>query len=61
MESVSPTEKPSEPPSSPFAPIVGTVIALLTLTVPIVAIAHYSASDPLLVPLQTYPFTPSTE
>ncbi len=55
MESASPSENLPEPPSSRFAPLVGTVIALLTLTLPLVAIAHYSELDPVPRTLPAYP------
>ncbi|MFY7805780.1 MAG: hypothetical protein ACOVQ7_20420 [Limnoraphis robusta] len=52
-------ESDSQPPSASshstdwFANFVGTVIALLTLTLPLLAIAHYSPSQG-----QTWPTPP---
>lgn len=44
MESSSPSGKVSEPPTHRWTYIVGTVIAVLTLTLPLVAIAYYSSN-----------------
>ncbi|NJK27888.1 MAG: hypothetical protein HC925_04280 [Coleofasciculaceae cyanobacterium SM2_3_26] len=43
MESSSPSGSSPEQPSHKLAEIAGTCIALLTLTLPLFAIAHYSA------------------
>ena len=43
MESGSQSGDPPERVSHRLADVVGTIIALLTLTVPIVAIAHFSS------------------
>jgi hypothetical protein len=61
MESVNTSENASEPPSSRFSHFVGTVIALLTLMLPLLAIAHYSAVDPPPATLPSYPLSQSRE
>lgn len=38
-----------------LADIIGTAIALLTLTVPLLTIAHYSSSNAKLVQPMSYP------
>ena len=54
-------ESDSQPPSTPghstdwFANFVGTVIALMTLTLPLLAIAHYSPSQGTTWPTPPYP------
>ncbi|HEY9653556.1 MAG TPA: hypothetical protein V6C95_23045 [Coleofasciculaceae cyanobacterium] len=44
MESSSPSANTSDPHPHRWAEIIGTVIALLTLTLPLFVIAHYSSS-----------------
>ncbi len=61
MESASTSENPPEPPSSRFSHFVGTVIALLTLMLPILAIAHFSVADPPPATLPSYPLSQSRE
>lgn len=43
MEPGSQASEPAERPSAKFADLVGGIIALLTLTVPLFAIAHFSS------------------
>lgn len=53
MESSGSPANASEPPNHRWARIIGTAIAILTLTVPTLAIAYYSSSNnrtPLLAP-----------
>ncbi|HEY9642588.1 MAG TPA: hypothetical protein V6C57_19030 [Coleofasciculaceae cyanobacterium] len=45
MEPGSQASNPTERTSQSLANVIGTLIALLTLTVPIVAIAHFSSAD----------------
>jgi hypothetical protein len=45
MESTSPLEKASEPPSHRWANLMGTLIAVLTLTIPALAIGYYSSHN----------------
>lgn len=45
MESTGPVEKSSEPPSHRWANIFGTLIAVLTLAIPGLAIAYYSSHN----------------
>ncbi|OKH24513.1 hypothetical protein NIES593_07510 [Hydrococcus rivularis NIES-593] len=47
METSSPSGNASEPPSSGWASLIGTIIAILTLTLPIVVIAYYSSQNPI--------------
>jgi hypothetical protein len=47
MESSSPSGKTSEPPSHRWANILGTAIAILTLTLPLLAIAYDSVPSDL--------------
>lgn len=59
MESGSPSGSPSEENPHTIAQLVGTVIALLTLTMPLLVIARYSsASNTSLFPPATYPVSP---
>jgi len=61
MESVSTSENPPEPPSSRFSHFVGTVIAIVTLMLPLAAIAHFSAADPPPATLPSYPLSQTRE
>lgn len=61
MESVSPSENSSEPPSTRFSNFVGTVVALLTLMLPLLAIAHFSIADPPPATLPSYPLSQARE
>ncbi|WP_071943848.1 hypothetical protein [Crocosphaera chwakensis] len=45
MESSSPSGKVSEPPAHRWTHLMGIAIAMLTLTLPISAIAYYSSSQ----------------
>lgn len=45
MESSSPSGKVSEPPNHRWTYFVGTLMAILTLTLPLVAIAYYSSNN----------------
>jgi|GEM_PF-1294961 len=58
MESGSRVETLTEPPPSRLANFVGIVIALVTLVLPMVAIAYYSSMPPL-IPAQNYVPPPS--
>lgn len=55
MESTSSLEKASEPPSHRWANLIGTLIAVLTLTIPALAIYHSSYTPPISG--QTYSIT----
>jgi hypothetical protein len=55
MESTSTLEKASEPPSHRWANLIGTLIAVLTLMIPALAIYYSSYNTP--VAGQTYPIT----
>jgi cytochrome b561 len=46
MEPGSQTTDPAEQASHKLANLIGTVIALLTFTVPILAIVHFSSAGP---------------
>ncbi|MEM9117759.1 MAG: hypothetical protein AAGD09_07745 [Cyanobacteria bacterium P01_F01_bin.56] len=61
MESASPSENPPEPPSSRFSHFVGTVIAFLTLMLPLLAIANFSMADPPPATLPSYPVSRSDD
>ncbi|MBE7384033.1 MAG: hypothetical protein F6J95_021770 [Leptolyngbya sp. SIO1E4] len=61
MESASSSEHPPEPPSPWFAPVIGTVVAFLTLTLPLLAIAHYSSANIPMPSLPTYPLSQTRE
>ena len=53
MEPSSPSENAIEPPPHRWVSIVGTTIAILTLTVPLLVIANYSSPidpEPLAPP-----------
>ncbi len=47
MQSTKSSERASEPPSYPWAMFIGTTIALLTITLPVLAVRYYSANDQL--------------
>lgn len=57
MESSSQASEPPERTSHKLANFIGTLIALLTLAVPLVAIAHFSSIDtqPWRTPAQLLP------
>jgi hypothetical protein len=58
MESSSSTAKASEPHSNRWASFIGATIALLTLTIPLLAISYYSSpSGELSVPNSSYLLT----
>ena len=61
MESASTSENPPEPPSSRFSHVVGTFVAVLTLMLPLLAIAHYSSADVPPAPLPGYPLSQTRE
>lgn len=50
MESDSQPSSPIQRPSNLFADVVGTCIALLTLTLPFVVIGHYSSDSSSITP-----------
>ncbi len=45
MESSSPSGKNAETPGHRWSNFIGTIIAILTLTIPLLAIAQYSSPD----------------
>ncbi|QIZ72864.1 hypothetical protein HCG48_21560 [Oxynema aestuarii AP17] len=55
MESGSPSASSAEKPPHRLSQFVGTLIALLTLLLPIFAIAHYSPSNQNPLPQRNYP------
>ncbi len=55
MDSASSTEPPPLPPQPPLAHLVGTLVALLTLVLPLGAIAYFS-SVPLSTPGEELPW-----
>ncbi len=55
MESSSPSGKVSEPPAHRWTHVMGTVIAIVTLTLPIFIIAYYSSNRAQPLP-QTPPY-----
>jgi hypothetical protein len=59
MESASSLEPPPEPHSSPFAKAIGFAIALLTLTLPLVIIAHFSSVPAIVPPVSPVPLSSS--
>ncbi|NJN22837.1 MAG: hypothetical protein HC812_18745 [Leptolyngbya sp. RL_3_1] len=54
MESVSSSEPPPEYPNSSFAKIIGVTIAVLTLTLPFITIAHFSSIPAIVSPSEAY-------
>lgn len=50
MQSGSQVETLTEPPPSRLASVVGTLIALVTLVLPVAAIAYYSSAPPPMQP-----------
>lgn len=54
MESSGPSANSSDNPSSRWAEFMGAVIALLTLTLPLFVIAHYSSSRVDVIQQTTY-------
>ncbi|MEC4991777.1 MAG: hypothetical protein SAJ37_23830 [Oscillatoria sp. PMC 1068.18] len=55
MESSGPSGNASEQPQSKLAGIIGTAIAILTLTIPMLVIAYYSSNSSI----ETFPRTTS--
>ncbi|MDJ1181598.1 hypothetical protein [Roseofilum casamattae] len=55
MESDSECGTPTEIPKPRIADMVGTVIAFLTLTLPLWAIAYYSSGEIDIIPGTNYP------
>lgn len=45
MEASGPSEKNSVPPKQGIAQIIGTAIAVITLTIPMITIAYFSANQ----------------
>jgi hypothetical protein len=58
MESVSSSEPPPHPPNR-IAHLIGGLVAFITLTLPLVAIAHFSAARSIPSPGESYPFPQS--
>ncbi|HAA27623.1 MAG TPA: hypothetical protein DCE56_08060 [Cyanobacteria bacterium UBA8553] len=54
MESSGPSAKSSDPHTHRWAEIMGTAIALLTLTLPLFVIAYYSSSSVDVLPQNPY-------
>lgn len=52
MESSGPRSNTSEPPTPKWSEIIGTTIAVITLTLPLLVIGYYPA-DGNLQPMQT--------
>jgi hypothetical protein len=55
MDSGSQADQPPERTSSRLANVFGTLIALLTLTLPIIAIAYFSSANADPTPPPSYP------
>lgn len=60
MQSAGSSENSPEPPSPGVAQLVGMFVALLTVTLPLFAIAYYSSSSSLQM-LPTYPLSQTRE
>ncbi len=56
MESSGPSANPADQPPDRWAEIWGTVIAVLTLTLPLLAIANFSSSSRVQL-LQSTPYS----
>jgi len=56
MESSGPSANPADQPPDRWAEIWGTVIAVLTLTLPLLAIANFSSSSRIQL-LQSTPYS----
>ena len=61
MESSNPSANSSDKPPQRLADLLGTVIALVTLTLPLVAIARYSSNSIEVLPQVTYPIRQARE
>ncbi len=61
MQSSGPSANSSDPHSHKWAELIGTVIALLTLTLPLFIIAYYSSSSSADVLQQTTYSLPRSE
>ncbi|MEM0980305.1 MAG: hypothetical protein AAGH78_08530 [Cyanobacteria bacterium P01_H01_bin.58] len=61
MQSVSSSGNSPEPPSSRFASIFGAVVALLTLSLPLLVIAYYSSPELPSPAIQTTPLAQTRE
>jgi hypothetical protein len=55
MESASQSDNPPQRKSGKVADILGTLVALLTLTLPFVMIAYFSSSNIDTLPQSNYP------
>ena len=53
MEGTDSIGRKTRPPINRWTSLLGTAIAMLTLTVPVMAIAYYSSSDQAQVPTKT--------
>ncbi len=53
MEVTDPLGRKTKQPISRWTSLLGTTIAMITLTVPVMAIAYYSSSNQTQVPLKT--------
>jgi hypothetical protein len=60
MESSGPSANPSEPHPDKWAEILGAAIALLTLTLPVFVIGHYSSGSSVDVLQKTSYSVPSS-
>ncbi|MDJ1175420.1 hypothetical protein PJF56_11260 [Roseofilum sp. BLCC_M91] len=61
MESESESGTRAEPQKPRLADVIGTFIALLTLTLPLWAIAYYSSGNVNIVPGVSYPLPQARE
>ncbi|NJO73884.1 MAG: hypothetical protein HC833_09125 [Leptolyngbyaceae cyanobacterium RM1_406_9] len=61
MESGSRTDNPPGRTSHRLANIIGTLIALMTLTIPVFAIAHFSSDSVEIWQPSTYPLLRSRD
>jgi hypothetical protein len=57
MDSASQSDVPPGEPPSPFSHLLGIVIAILTLTLPVFAIAHFSSARIVPANPPVSPFT----
>ena len=61
MDSASQSEIPPEEPPSRLSNFIGVLVAILTLTLPMVVIAHFSSGAIVPADSAPYPFTQQRE
>lgn len=58
MDSASQSDIPPGEPHSPVSNLLGIVVAILTLTLPVFVVAHFSSARVVPAEAGAYPFSP---